>query len=250
MEKTRFHAALALALGFSASAAFAADLSDDVPQPPQAVEQVVIENWPGFYAGVHAGGGWGDTTDRSTRNGDPAQPLGTLRMGTSGFLGGVQVGYNWQNDALVGGIEADLGYLGLRGSGEYGSARPDNLVRLQTDGGPYATLRGRLGVASDRFLIFATGGLFAADFNSSLTNPTGTITTGETGWNLGWTAGVGAEMIVTEKLRLKLDYLHFDAGSERLKSGRIGSITAIPSFVEHEIEHKGNLVRIGLNYRF
>ena len=248
MKNTRFVAALAL--GLCASSSFAADPVDEVPQPPQAVEETAAYDWAGFYAGVHAGGAWGTTSDRAFTDAVPRLAVpGSLRIGTSGFLGGVQAGYNWQKDAFVAGVEADLGYLGLDGSGSYGTIRPDDMTRLHTDGGPYTTLRGRVGLSSDRFLFFVTGGLFAADFNSYLTNANGTAATARTGWSAGWAAGAGAEMIVTEKVRLKLDYLHFDAGSDRLKSQSPGGIAA-PIDFEHEVRHKGDLVRIGLNYRF
>jgi hypothetical protein len=35
---------------------------------------------------------------------------------TNGFVGGGQLGYNWQSGALVFGLEGDVGYLGAKGS--------------------------------------------------------------------------------------------------------------------------------------
>lgn len=279
--RARF-AIIAGLLAAGASAAEAADLVvKDVPQP-STQETIAVTDWSGFYAGVHAGGAWGRST---TADNNPV--AGNLYPGagdrftarTSGALGGVQAGYNWQRDAFIFGVEGDLGYLGLKGSGMHdlalqapvpgtpvvglpsGCTNPTqpgctpilipqppsqalSTATLQTDGGPYATLRARAGVTSGDFLFFVTGGLFAADLNSHVTSQDGLLATGKTGWGLGWTAGAGVEMAVSEKVRLKFDYLHFDMGSQRV-SGAVNG--AVHNF---DIEQKGDLVRVGLNYRF
>lgn len=245
----------------------AADLpKKQMPLPPALVKA----NWEGFYAGIHAGAAWGRTsaTDKNPLNGNPSFGA-PFSAPLSGFLGGVQAGYNWQKDVLVAGVEADFGYLGLNGSKTYSLALqnqapapppPCNNIRgcapppppgplfsptsLRTDGGPYATLRGRLGIASGNFLFFATGGLFAADLNSHLASYDGMLVTGKTGWGLGWTAGAGVEVAMSEKLRLKVDYLHFAMGSQQVTGTVNGAVRPF------NIKHKGDLVRIGLNYRF
>lgn len=262
--------------------ALGADLiANEVPQP-STQETIAVTDWSGFYAGVHAGGAWGrsSTADSNPVAGNLYPGAGDrFTAGINGVLGGVQAGYNWQRDYLVFGVEGDLGYLGLRGSGMHDlalqspvpgtpilglpsgctnqtqpgctpilipqpSSQALSTATLQTDGGPYATLRARAGVTSGDFLFFVTGGLFAADLNSHVTSQDGLLATGKTGWGLGWTAGAGVEMVVTEKVRLKLDYLHFDMGSQRV-SGSVNGATH-----NFDIEQKGDLVRVGLNYRF
>lgn len=264
----------------SPAVAHPADLLAKRAKPQPLPPTIIIGEWEGFYAGAHAGGAWArtSTSDRNPANGNAGA---RFTASPTGFLGGIQAGYNWQRNAVVFGVEADLGYLGLRGStmrdlslqaaapaatpaaaappvcnNIRGCAAPQpaapvqlappplSPTSLRTDGGAYATLRGRIGLTSGRFLFFATGGLFAADLNSHLQSQDGLLATGKTGWGLGWTAGGGVEVAMSEKLRLKVDYLHFAMGSQRV-SGTVNGV--IRPF---EIKHQGDMVRVGLNYRF
>lgn len=123
-------AAVALTTAFYGPA-LAADM------PVKAVAPVPFYNWTGWYAGVHAGGGWlRMTNDTSTFRGD-------------GFIGGAQLGYNWQTGNIVFGIEGDVSGAGLKAKGLTSSALRVDLL---------ASLRGRLGIAFDKVLVYATGG--------------------------------------------------------------------------------------------
>lgn len=239
----------AVVFSWTATAAFAADLftPEQVPQPP-VTESHDSRDWSGLYVGVHGGYGWGHTgaVDIPNSNGD-AWIVSNGRFGadTDGLLGGIQAGYNWQKDALVLGVEGDLGWLGVSGSGAYArSIDEGNPTDVITDGGPYATLRGRAGVAVDDLLIFATGGLMVADLNSRVESRNGILVTNDTGWQLGWTVGAGAELAVDKNWSLKLDYLYYDLGSERV-GGNVGSDNH-----PFDLDHTGHLLRAGINYRF
>ncbi len=100
-----------IASGVALSSAGAADLSR--PVRPAPVPVVLPYNWTGFYVGGHIGGGWQDGD--STLLGAPAPlffPLGTTQSGSgSGFLGGVQAGYNYQlSPNWLVGIEGDISW--------------------------------------------------------------------------------------------------------------------------------------------
>src|SRR5690348_888497 len=123
MLRYAFGAIIAAASLF-AGAASAADL----PLKAPAVTPPPIVTWTGFYAGLNAGGNWGrssqseDVTSTGAFFGPTCFPptnacqinvvdvrnAGSQRLNTSGFIGGGQVGYNWQTGAAVFGIEADL----------------------------------------------------------------------------------------------------------------------------------------------
>jgi outer membrane immunogenic protein len=134
-------------------------------------------NWSGWYMGLNAGGGWGNSntptstvfsgtgflfaSEVSTINSAGAQSLNT-----KGFTGGVQAGYNWQSGNLVAGIEVDFNYFGQKGSSTttFGiltfAASPftiDSSVRTDW----LFTVRPRLGMTTSNWLWYGTGGLAA-----------------------------------------------------------------------------------------
>ena len=87
---------LALAASGRAQAADVPSRSDPYSVAPSF--DGATARWQGFYAGAHAGGGFGKA--------GPAN--------TSGMVGGVQAGYNWQADKVVVGVEADVSASGIR----------------------------------------------------------------------------------------------------------------------------------------
>src|SRR5262245_17053202 len=83
-------------------------------------------SWSGFYVGLHAGYGWGDASigDGGTLAALP--PYGAFacvpaltgnycdtpfELAPRGWLGGAQLGFNWQSGNLIFGVEGDLGWL-------------------------------------------------------------------------------------------------------------------------------------------
>src|ERR1700755_2733835 len=86
------------------SAANAADMGRPIPYQPPAM--VAAPNWTGFYLGVNAGGAFGQDRIGFGVTGFPA--FATIDNAFSGFVGGGQIGYNWQFNSLVAGVEADF----------------------------------------------------------------------------------------------------------------------------------------------
>jgi outer membrane immunogenic protein len=104
-----------------------------------------------------------------------------------------------------------------------------------------ATLRGRVGMAFDRTLIYGTAGGAAGELKSIFTIPAGTTSTTVTYGT--WTAGAGIEYGITDNLSARVEYLYLDKNN--IATGVIGSpATTITSRLQD------NLVRAGLNYRF
>src|SRR5690242_11167254 len=83
----------AAVLGLTASSAFAADLG--VRAPP-VTPAPVATTWTGFYAGLNAGGGWANVSSDN------------VSSDLSGFVGGGQLGYNWESGNWLLGIEGDF----------------------------------------------------------------------------------------------------------------------------------------------
>jgi outer membrane immunogenic protein len=167
-------------------AAFAADLPSRAAPAPY-VTPVPIFTWTGFYAGLNAGWGWRNDDEESVfiAPGPGVVIPGTLVFpdnGDGGFTGGGQIGYNWQFGSFVVGAEADIqwadtdenenvafipatGFAGTFVPGVFDSNAPEW----------WGSVRARLGVAFDRVLVYATGGLAYTEDNA------------------GWTVGGGVE---------------------------------------------------------
>ena len=165
-------------------AASAADLPRRAAPPP-VFTPVPVFTWTGFYVGVNAGYGF-DASSRNTTN--YALPSGSLinsantngvvsvndRSNNDGFTGGAQIGYNYQftpGSGVVVGIEADAQYvdfarrangtLNYGVTGVPGTAFSGSRAFVATSGNGldyFGTVRGRLGYAFDRTLVYATGG--------------------------------------------------------------------------------------------
>ena len=99
----------------------------DLPRkaPPPAVPPAPVYNWTGWYVGLNAGGHWGNNTVDSVGVSSFADPsflsgstdianslarLSTYSLGghNNGFIGGGQIGYNWQFGKWLAGLEADI----------------------------------------------------------------------------------------------------------------------------------------------
>lgn len=216
MKKILLSSAALVAL---TAGAMAADLpSRAAPAPMMAA--VPVFTWTGFYAGVNAGYGW-NTNDANTYF-DPAFGYDSGKNTDGGFVGGAQVGYNYQMGMFVLGLEADLQYADRgRDNGYYGLGYYDR----NSSADWFGTARARAGVAFDRALVYATGGFAYGDSNG------------------GWTAGGGFEYAFSNNLSAKLEGLYINLEGRNRYDGYVGSY-GVNSNDEFAV------IRAGLNYRF
>jgi outer membrane immunogenic protein len=220
--------------------ASAADIM--APAPVYKAAPAAAHDWTGFYLGGYAGYGFGRTTgtDLGDSHGTPWYNLGArFPADVNGFTGGGQLGLNYQFGNWVIGAEADYGVLAVKGSGLYGG---DTI--LQTDAKYDATVRLRFGYAQDRALFYITGGAINADFHSNVSRSSTGFYGTSTGSQWGWTLGGGIEYAFTPNWSLKGEYLYYDAGSKNILQNQCngGCVFAI--------DNTGNLVRLGVNYKF
>jgi outer membrane immunogenic protein len=119
-------------------------------------------------------------------------------------------------------------------------------------------LRARAGFAADQFLIYVTGGFafgnadsttrFAYFDNATFTAPSTLAWSGNTSdTRFGWTAGAGVEYAFTNNWTAKLEYLYFDLGDT---SYVLTDLNRAGFTADVNPETTGNLVRVGLNYKF
>jgi outer membrane immunogenic protein len=255
-----------------AGAAQAADMPVKAYRAPVAAPAPAF-TWTGFYVGANAGGHW--SKDELTAPGNsagliPAQAadLNALSAGsvsTTGFIGGAQIGYNWQMNRVVLGLEADGNWRSGKASRSitYAGAvalNPADIMTNSTHGTWLATVRGRAGVTFDRLLLYATGGVAFGAIKTTdtfcsfgcLAIPPGTLASvSATTTRTGWTVGGGLEYGITNNWSLKAEYLYVDLGSFDTNIPPCPTCLTIglgPIVVHHKFTD--NIGRLGINYRF
>jgi len=210
-------------------------------------------NWTGFYIGINGGYAFDfapEVSDLDFLNVGP--PVQSFTLDPDGPVGGAQVGFNWQPWVhLVLGVEGDGGYLGLYGvQRQPGSPAPGTFAKILP--GAYATARGRVGLAFDRILLYATGGWFGSDYERRVVDdqicscgfPLGS---GEDeDWRSGWTAGGGLEWAFRDHWSVRLEYLYFD-----MEDGIVNvHVIQTGNFRFGFDDENGHIVRAGLNFKF
>jgi outer membrane immunogenic protein len=231
----------------AASPTLAADLPQAPPPLPQAPAAYVpaplpVYDWAGVYVGINGGYAFGNS-NWTASPGFASGLLGSGNFDTNGGLVGGTVGANFQSGQFVFGLEADLDWTDIQGST---SSSDCSVGSCQTSNDWLGTVRGRVGYAFDRVLVYGTAGGAFGDVKSALTIPGAvTISTDSTEW--GWTAGLGVEVGITPNITAKVEYLYVDLSSGALTcSAAVCGGTAITIPVSFD----ASLVRAGLNFKF
>ena len=139
--------------------------------------------------------------------------------------------------------------MNVRGSKAYPQSI-DTIARTESDF--YTTLRGRVGIAlNHQWLIYATGGAIGLNFHTSVdddsTTPgSGLVDTSKRGFDWGYTVGGGVEHGINRHWSIKLEYLYF-ALDKQTSSGVASTDSGTYRFAN---ETTGNILRLGVNYRF
>ena len=190
-------AAVLLSLSAVSDAADAVRGPAYIPPPPPVP---LFYNWTGFYAGGHLGVGWDD--------------------GNSGFLGGGQVGFNYQiNPQWVLGVEADFAGTSIKDSVNAAVVGPGAVLTANATASLdwVSTFAARFGYAFDRWLVYGkVGGAWA--------HASATVTTGINGMTFGsisldqtasgFLLGVGTEYAWGNNWSAKLEYNMLDFGND------------------------------------
>ncbi len=186
-------------------------------------------DWSGGFVGTHSGYLFGST--KVEDNGIVVES----HAKTNGFISGVRAGYNWQDDPLVYGLEADFGLGFVKGHGNALPPEPPNKYKMNWN----AHLRGRLGMAPDNsnLLLFVGAGVAFADFE---------FRDGDTGSTkssiyIAPSIGVGAEYGFTSNLTGRVEVLYdvFDMGK------------GLIALDDYKAQFKNAAtIRVGLGYKF
>lgn len=249
----------------TATSALAADLPVYTKAPPVAV----VYDWTGFYIGTNLGYSWGRATTDGTVATTPTgvvSPVTTVvpltgRADVNGFIGGGQLGYNWQAGRFLYGLEGDIQFSNER-------ARGDVCMVAACPGGAFVftrdykldwfgTARGRLGyLPAERLLLYVTGGLAYGNFSgSSLFGVNGANAIDLGSWsklNAGWTVGAGAEAALGSNWSVKFEYLYMDLGNVGGTTATLTNVLALRStaVLAFNTKFTDSIARVGLNYKF
>ncbi|MCK1338911.1 outer membrane immunogenic protein [Bradyrhizobium sp. LB1.3] len=207
MKRLVVGAAALVAAGWTASAK-AADLNYGQRAPYTVNQPLNGYSWAGPYLGGNLGYEWGSV------NNNPAKP--------SGFVGGVQAGYNFQNGPWVFGVEGDIQATGA----------DDTFAPWKFSNPWFGTLRGRAGYAFSNVLVYGTAGLAFGELRAQTFGWT------ESHTSAGWTIGAGAEVGFAPNWSAKLEYLYIDLSTSQF------AITGVSN------GYSASVVRAGVNYHF
>jgi outer membrane immunogenic protein len=211
-------------------AASAADMQRPAPvYKAPILTPARVYDWTGFYVGGNIGYGWGRQDAALTGFGS----LGSANV--DGIIGGGQVGYNWQLNQLVLGLEADI-----QGSGQKGDGGVAGVATYTSKLDWFGTVRGRVGYAFDRWLPYVTGGWAYGGGNVSGTAGGAPFSTSSN--YSGWTAGAGLEYAFLNNWSVKGEYLYVDFGNGPSTVTGAGTISS-----GHLTD---NIFRLGVNYKF
>jgi len=227
------------------------------PASAMAQSPVGAIDWSGFYVGVQLGGGLSLV--------DIQNPFGTSIYGdtvrTPGAFGGIQGGYNWQWDAFVLGLEADVAAASMEGtntclafSGFYISANCHAGVDA------LGTLTGRLGAAlgpGGATLLYGKAGLAWVYGNADATPNGGFLIPGSGGSSVqwGWTVGARSEQALGRNWSARAEYDFMSFGSDGLTApasdiatgpNTLAPFPGAPNSYSQDIQ----TLKVGLNYRF
>ena len=266
MKRTLFSIAAIAAL--VATPVLAADMPVKAPPPPPPPAW----SWTGFYIGID--GGYG--SNRSTGDAVCITPLGavfglgctnptgSVMRPTGGLFGG-EAGYNYQSGILVTGIETDLQWSRIRGSGatllneQPIFVGPVATYTATSDMDWFGTTRARIGILpSERLLLYVTGGAIYAHESATATGVSlpghipaiapaaGATTRG------GGTVGGGVEYAFNGNLSAKVEGLYYDMGTLTAAfTCPAAATTCVPGYSENgTFAMRGTIWRAGLNWHF
>ena len=274
----------------ASGSAFAADLQPVYKAPVAAPAY----SWTGLYVGGHVGGAWANNdwffpsnsinsvAQRPTgipfQGSFPNSPTGLLATtqtgyqgptvgpfdvssgsnSASGWLAGVQIGYNYQIKNWVLGVEGEASWTSLKGS----NLDPIHPNINHTDTDFIGVLGGRLGYTWDRLLLYGkAGGAWAHDKYSVISNTTftvgngspppvtvasGTVVDAATVNRFGYMLGAGVEYALTPQWSVKAEYEYLDFGRQRTT---LTPTTTIVSPFDEDIGQRIQIATIGFNYK-
>jgi outer membrane immunogenic protein len=248
----------------------------DMPLKAPPMAAPIMYNWTGFYIGGHIGGAWADRNGHDRFDGnrcfgeEPSVCFDDHDLGRNNgrFIGGGQVGFNYQVNQWVWGVEGQISAVTGHNRDDdcgfftWGNVH-DHLFRCDNRGNWVATVAARLGVTfgqTGNWLLYVKGGGAFADArfgvrlrddcpwefctsNFAFNNNDNTRT--------GWMVGVGLEYGAWGNWSWKLEYNFMDFGHRNIHFDN-AMLDCVGCAIVRDIDAdlRVNVVKFGLNYRF
>jgi len=274
--------AIALAAPGIGAPAIAADMA------VRPVAAAPAFSWTGCHLGGLVGFGWGRDPGYSTAAGStfvttpPAFPQNvplvagqqlTDSFNTSGFVGGGGAGCDYQFGSIVVGVDGDWNNTNKEGQSFIISHTNPLFLRTAAGGTLgflgndvwstqerwFATARGRVGYAVDRWLLYVTGGAAWMRLTSQECNlapfPCGTTGVVQSDTRRGWTVGGGVEYaptVLKGHWIVRAEYLYINIPSYTTFTPGDGPGYATIGWATN-LSHgaiENHIVRFGLSYKF
>ena len=246
---------LAASVMTSASlAAKAADLPPaPLPMPARApVAYVPAEpmfSWTGFYIGGNLGYGWnqGGVTDSFgffSANNPSSNGV---------FIGGGQVGGNYQFGSFVVGADMDFDWAANNKNSFPGVGTPVGTIVVSSNNRWVTTLAARVGWAMDHLLIYAKGGggwIGAGNFAFTNVTTGGSIALSNSNTNYGWLVGAGAEYAFTNHWTAKLEYDYMGVTNASYTVPATASAALLAGDTFSSSGRSIQMLTVGVNYLF
>jgi outer membrane immunogenic protein len=240
-------AALGL-LSLSSAGAMAADLALKAP-PPAAP----APTWTGFYIGVNGGASWATAANAINLAGlGAAGTLPLYSQGLNGFLGGGQIGYNYQTGNFLVGVEGDGDWSNIKGT-------TPCLVEFSCSANMKWTADAtvRAGVLPiHNLLVYVKGGASWTDVNYNFSSGSllgaATLTSNASETKVGGLLGFGTEYMFAPHWTAKIEYNYVDYGSHTDNHTLTLAVpgAAVNVAVPVQSSLKASTMKAGINYLF
>lgn len=226
---------------FTASGALAADVIE-----PTAYD------WTGPYVGLQAGYGWGkDDLDVDSTLGGELSTFSADDLTGDGFVGGAHAGYLIQSGSLVYGVEGDIEFADMKGKEASPNGAGFSLGDYEKNIDWLGSLRLRTGIAVDRALFYATGGLAVGgvelDFDPTQEDFPYDIDAND-GTKWGWTIGAGVDYAISTSLSARIEYRYTDLADTSLEINSY--VGVVQDSAKAHFDNDFHAVRAGLSWRF
>ena len=228
-------------------AANAADMTAPAPvykAPPVAPSPPF--SWTGFYIGANVGAGWSQGTVTDSLFGISF----TNQSNNAVFIGGGQIGGNYQVNNFVFGVEADFDWAGNNNNVGGGGVIGGDTFQVTANNRWITTVAGRVGIAADRWLFYVKGGGgWVGNSGFTVTNETtgGSVAFNGTS-NSGWLLGGGVEWAFTNNWSVRAEYDYLGLNNQSFAVPAAVPVIGGDTFALHD--RNVEMFTVGLNYRF
>jgi outer membrane immunogenic protein len=231
------------------------------PLASAPAEAQSLQRWTGPYFGVNLGHGRTDAGGSVTvfdQGGNPVYGPASFSIDAAGMFAGVQAGFNRRIGNFFVGVEGDLQTAGI--SGASSSSGPGFTYTASASVDWLATARVRGGYASDRMLVYLTGGLALGGLDYDATFKTGntSVNLGGSETQVGLVLGAGLELALRSNWSLKIEYQYLNFGDQAAHGAYAWSSTRVvdcrdvvttgTNTISSNVDTDIHTVRIGLNY--